>query len=153
TPTVGQVLCHPTGAEWPQSTDWQTVGGEFINKDGNATPVLAPCNLTTSDYYVEAELRPNQAGDVWASMGVLARVEVDLTAGPSLTAGYKGGFFRQTFCGGCGHAELDDILNSQQQSAEFGTYIDNAIYKVRLVVKGTDQRIYLNGKLVLEEHY
>jgi hypothetical protein len=146
-PSAGAVLCRPTAKDWPQNDDWQTVGAEYVNRNGNASPVIAPCELSTSNYYVEAQIRPNSAGDVWAMVGVLARVSVNMSVG------YRGGVYRHTFCGGCGHAEIDDLLNSQQESVEFGTYADNTIYTIKLVVQGVSQTIYVNNKLVVEQHY
>jgi hypothetical protein len=146
-PTIGTVLCQPKASDWPQTNDWQTVGTEYVNKDGNATPVIAPCNIPVSDYYVEAQIRTSQT-NFSAFMGVLARLNLEKNVG------YKGGIFYATFCGeNCGDAELDDILNSQNNTAQFGTFPPNTIATVKLQVKGTDVTVYVNDNLVIEEHY
>jgi hypothetical protein len=81
-------------------------------------------------------------------MGVLARINLEKMVG------YKGGISYATFCGeNCGQAELDDILNSQQSFAHFGSLYTNTVYTVRLQVKGTDITFYVNRNLVLEQHY
>jgi hypothetical protein len=81
-------------------------------------------------------------------MGVLARVNLETKAG------YKAGIYYGTFCGeNCGQAELDDILNSQHPTAQFGSLFGNTVYTVRLKVKGTDVTMSVNGSPVLEQHY
>lgn len=147
TKTSGTLLCQPKASDWPQTSDWQTVGTEYVNKDGNATPIIAPCNIPVSDYSVEAQIRTSQS-NFGAIMGVLARVNLEKNAG------YKGGISYATFCGeNCGQAELDDLLNSQQNMAHFGSLDPNTTYTVKLQVKGTDVTLYVNNNLVLEEHY
>lgn len=146
-PTVGTVLCQPKASDWPQTSDWQTVGAEYVNKNGNSTPVIAPCNISVSDYYVEAQIRTSES-NFGAFMGVLARLNLEKKVG------YKGGISYATFCGkDCGQAELDDILNSQRNIANFGTLSANTVYNVKLQVKGTDVTIYVNNNLVVEQHY
>ena len=146
-PGPGTVLCQPKASDWPQTNDWQTVGTEYVNKDGNTTPVFAPCNIPVSDYYVEAQIRTSQTS-FGAFMGVLARLNLEKKVG------YKGGIFYATFCGeNCGDAELYNLLNSQSNTAKFGTFPPNTIATVKLQVKGTDVTIYVNDNLVVEEHY
>ncbi len=146
-PTVGTVLCQPKASDWPQTSDWQTVGTEYVNKDGNSTPVIASCNISVSNYYVEAKIRTSQS-NFGALMGVLARLSLEKKTG------YKGGISYATFCGeNCGQAELDDLLNSQQAMAHFGSLYTNTAYTVKLQVKGTDVTLYVNSNLVQEQHY
>jgi hypothetical protein len=145
--TIGTVLCQPKASDWPQTNDWQTVGTEYVNKDGNSTPIVAPCNIPVSDYYVEVQIRTSQSS-FGTFMGVLARLNQEKKVG------YKGGIFYGTFCGeNCGEAELDDLLNSQRNTAKFGTFPPNTIATVKLQVKGTDITLYVNNNLVVEEHY
>jgi len=146
-PEPGTVLCQPKASDWPQTSDWQTVGMEYVNKDGNSTPVIAPCNISVSDYYVEAQIRSSQSS-FDPLMGVLARMNLQNNSG------YKGGIYHGTFCGdSCGQAELDDLLNSQSNTAQFGSFYTNTVYTVKLRVKGTDVSLSVNNNLVLEQHY
>jgi hypothetical protein len=145
-PTSGKVLCQPKASDWPQTNDWQTVGTEYVNKDGNSTPIIAPCNIPVSDYYVEVQIRTSQKG--YEFMGVLARLNLEKKVG------YKGGISYATLCGeNCAEAELDDLLNSQRNTEKFGTFPPNTIATVKLQVKGTDVTVYVNNNLVVEEHY
>ena len=114
-PTTGTVLCQPKASDWPPTSDWQTVGAEYANKDENSTPIIAPCNIPVSDYYVEVQIRTSQSS-FGAFMGVLARLNLEKKVG------YKGGISYATFCGeNCGQAELDNLLNSLRNTANFGT--------------------------------
>jgi hypothetical protein len=146
-PAIGTVLCQPKASDWPQTSDWQTVGTEYVHKNGNSIPVIAPCKIPVSDYYVEANIRTSQK-DYGALMGVLVRLNLEKKVG------YKGGISYATFCGeNCGQAELDDILNSQRNTANFGTLSPNTVYTVKLQMKGTDVTLYVNNNLVIEQHY
>ena len=147
-PTPGTVLCQPKAGDWPQTSDWEAVNAEYVNKDGNATPIIAPCDISVSDYAVEAKIRTSRNDYFDATMGVLARVN------PETGAGYKGGISYTTFCGeNCGQAELYDLLNSQHNTAQIGSLYTNTVYTVKLQVKGTDVTLYVNKNLVLEQHY
>ena len=67
---------------------------------------------------------------------------------------HRTGAVGASFCGeNCGQAELDDLLNSQQNTTHFGSLYTNTVFTVKLQVKGTDVTLYVNNNLVQEQHY
>ena len=145
-PKPGTVLCQPKADEWPQNGAWQAVGTEYVYKEnGTSPPVVAPCTIPVSDYAVEAQIQTSELTS--SLMWVVARFD------PSSGAGYMGGIGVGVLCNDCIHAELNDMLNSQRNTAEFGQFSVNTVYTIKLQVKGTDESLYVNNGLALEEHY
>jgi hypothetical protein len=148
-PQAGEVLCQLKAGDWPQTAEWQTVGDSFVNKSGSDAPmVAASCVPQSRDYYVEAEFRPNSSGDVWAKVGVLGRLSLENNTG------YKGLISHGSFCGSdCGKAEIHDISSPGGDSVEFGSYLEDKIYRVRLTMKGTLVSLFVDGALVREQRH
>ena len=136
----GTILCQPNASDWPQTNDWQTVDDEYVNRNGNSTPIVAPCNITVRDYSVEAKMRTADSGNSF--MGIFARLKLENNIG------YKGGINASY-----DEANLYDLLNSLRATVSLGSLDTYTVYSIKMQVVGTSVALYVNDKLMAKKHY